>query len=185
MKTSQYATKILQELERVVNLIEDDKAEQFVEHILRAKKVFVAGAGRSGLMARAFAMRMMQMGFDSYVVGETVTPNLEKDDVLILGTGSGETKSLVIMAEKAKSLDASIAVATIFPESTIGQLADVSIKLPAQPKTGEGSGYTSIQPMGALFEQSLLVFYDAVILRLMENQGLDSDTMFSRHANLE
>jgi 6-phospho-3-hexuloisomerase len=184
-KTSHYAKAILQELERVIGFIDDGKAEQFAERILQAKKVFVAGAGRSGLMVRAFAMRLMQMGFDAYVVGETVTPNLEKDDILILGTGSGETKSLALMAEKAKSLHASIAVVTIFPESTIGQLADVAIKLPAQPKTGSGSGYQSMQPMGALFEQSLLLFYDAVILRLMEKQGLSSDTMFSRHANLE
>lgn len=185
MKITDYVNEIMQELSRVLDMIDGEKAERFTEYIMQVKKVFVAGAGRSGLMGRAFAMRMMQMGFDAYVVGETVTPNLDRDDLLILGTGSGETKSLVVMAEKAKSLNASIAIATIFPESTIGRLANVSIKLPAQPKTGAGTGYESVQPMGALFEQSLIVFYDAMILRLMEKQGMNSTTMFSRHANLE
>jgi 6-phospho-3-hexuloisomerase len=125
------------------------------------------------------------MGLEAYVVGETVTPNLEKDDILIIGSGSGETKSLVSVAEKAKSLDGTVAVATIFPELTIGKISDIFITLPGSPKDKADSEYKTIQPMGALFEQTLLLFYDAVILRLMEKQGMDSATMFSRHANLE
>ena len=186
LRSTQYAKEIVDELAHVVHSISETDTKQFAERILQAKKIFIAGAGRSGLMARAFAMRLMQMGFETYVVGETITPNIDEDDILILGTGSGETKSLVLMAEKAKKLNASIAVATIFRHSTIGKLADLSVVLPAQPKTGGvDGGYKSIQPMGALFEQSLLVFYDAVILQLMAMQGADSDTMFTRHANLE
>ena len=70
------------------------------------------------------------------------------------------------------------------PESTIGKLADIKIEIPAQAK-GEGNSGKSIQPMGSLFEQSLLLFYDAVILRFMEKKGLNSEMMYGRHANLE
>jgi len=185
MQTNQYAAEIVQELRRTVELIAEEEAEKLVDRILQSKKVFVAGAGRSGLMVRAFAMRMMQMGIEAYVVGETVTPNLEKDDILIIGSGSGETRSLVPIAEKAKSLGGSVAVITISPESTIGKIADITVKLPGSPKDQAGSGYKTIQPMGALFEQTLLLFCDAVILKMMEKQGLDSNTMFGRHANLE
>merc|ERR1712093_748806 len=59
-------------------------------------------------MAKSFAMRMMHMGFDAYVIGETVTPTFEKDDILIIGSGSGETKSLVMIAEKAKTISGKI-----------------------------------------------------------------------------
>jgi 6-phospho-3-hexuloisomerase len=185
MQTTQYLAEILKELHRSVGLIADDEAEKLVNGILESKKVFVAGAGRSGFMAKSFAMRMMHIGIDAYVVGETVTPNFEKDDILIIGSGSGETKSLVSMAEKAKNIGGTIAAVTIFPESTIGKLADFTIKIPGSPKDQSDSDYKTIQPMGSLFEQTLLLFYDAVILRFMEKRGLDSNTMYGRHANLE
>jgi len=186
MQTIQYAAEIIKELNRTVALIDEEAAEKFVDSILQSKKIFVAGAGRSRFMGQAFAMRLMHMGLEAYVVGETITPNVEKGDLLIIGSGSGETKSLVAIAEKAKSLDVSIAIVTIFPESTIGKLAHTVIKVPAStPKAKSDSGYKSIQPMGSLFEQSLLLFFDAVIMRLMEKLRKDSDTMFCRHANLE
>ncbi|MFD1678042.1 6-phospho-3-hexuloisomerase [Alicyclobacillus fodiniaquatilis] len=182
---SQFGLGILAELSRVIRSVSEANTKQFVESILLAKRIFVAGAGRSGFMSRAFAMRLMQMGFETYVVGETVTPNIAQGDLLVLGTGSGETKSLVQIAEKAKELSASIAIVTIFPESTIGKLADTCVRIPARPKDGSDDGYKSIQPMGTLFEQSLLVFFDAAILKLMAARGTNSDTMFTRHANLE
>ncbi|MCT1392069.1 6-phospho-3-hexuloisomerase, partial [Peribacillus frigoritolerans] len=167
MQTTQYLAEILKELNHSADLISDEEAEKLVNGILESKKVFVAGAGRSGFMAKSFAMRMMHMGIDSYVIGETVTPNFEKEDILIIGSGSGETKSLVSMAEKAKSIGGKIATVTIFPDSTIGQLADITIKLPGSPKDQSEGDYKTIQPMGSLFEQTLLLFYDAVILRFM------------------
>lgn len=185
MQTNQYAAEIVKELTRTVGSVAEKEAEYFVNNILRARRIFVAGAGRSGLMIRAFAMRLVHLGFDAYVVGETVTPSVQKDDLLIIGSGSGETKSLVSMAEKAKSIGASLALVTIFPESTIGKLADAVVPLPGSPKDKTADDDQTIQPMGSLFEQTLLVFYDAVILRLMEIRGLDSETMYGKHANLE
>ncbi|WNS78010.1 6-phospho-3-hexuloisomerase [Domibacillus sp. DTU_2020_1001157_1_SI_ALB_TIR_016] len=185
MQTTQYTAEILNELQRTAVLMNGDQTEQLVNGILEAKKVLVAGAGRSGFMAKSFAMRMMHMGLDPYVVGETVTPNLEDGDIFIVGSGSGETKSLVAMAEKAKSIGAVVAAITIAPNSTIGRLADVVVEIPAQTKSGEDTGNKSIQPMGSLFEQSLLLTYDSVILRLMERKGMNSETMYGRHANLE
>ncbi|MEM1506078.1 6-phospho-3-hexuloisomerase [Domibacillus sp. 8LH] len=185
MQTTQYTAEILNELQRTAALMNGDQTEQLVNGILEAKKVLVAGAGRSGFMAKSFAMRMMHMGLDPYVVGETVTPNLEDGDIFIVGSGSGETKSLVAMAEKAKSIGAFVAAITIAPNSTIGNLADIVVEIPAQTKSGEDTGNKSIQPMGSLFEQSLLLTYDSVILRLMERKGMNSETMYGRHANLE
>jgi len=184
MNTTGYADEILSELKRTINLINSDEAEKLVEGILCAKKVFVAGGGRSGFMAKAFVMRMMHVGLDSYIVGETVTPNLEPGDIFIVGSGSGETQSLAAMTKKAKSIGATVVAVTINRDSTIGNLADIKIEIPAQAK-GEANSGKSIQPMGSLFEQSLLLFYDAVILRFMEKKGLNTEIMYGRHANLE
>ncbi|CAI9395472.1 6-phospho-3-hexuloisomerase (plasmid) [Metabacillus halosaccharovorans] len=185
MKTTQYLAEVVQELSRTVDLISDEEAEKLVNKILESKKIFVAGAGRSGFMGKSFVMRMMHMGIDAYVVGETVTANLEKGDLLIIGSGSGETKTLVSIAEKAKSLGGTVAAVTISPDSTIGKLADIIIKLPGSPKDQSESEYKTIQPMGSLFEQTMLLFYDALILRFMEKKGLDSTKMYGKHANLE
>lgn len=185
MQTSQYLAKIVEELHHSVRLISDEESEKLLAHILEANKIFVAGSGRSGFMTKSFSMRMMHMRLDSYVIGETMTPNFEKDDILIISSGSGETKSLVSIAEKAKTIGGKIAAVTLFPDSTIGSLADFTVKLPGSPKDQTLADYKTIQPMGSLFEQTLLVFYDAIILRFMEEKGLDSNKMYGRHANLE
>ncbi len=185
MQTSEYLNKIIRELDHSVKEIHDHDAEKFVNAILESKKIFVTGAGRSGFMGKSFAMRMMHMGLDSYVIGETVTSTFEKEDLLIIGSGSGETKSLITIAEKAKSIGGKIAAITIFPDSTIGKLADMTITLPGSPKDQKAGQTVTIQPMGSLFEQTLLLFYDAVILRFMEKKGLDSQKMYGKHANLE
>ena len=186
MNTAEYANAIIREIDATLNQISARDGEKLTDYILNAKKVLVAGAGRSGFAVKAFAMRLMHMGFDAYVVGETVTPNLESSDLLIVGSGSGETGSLVNMSEKAKKIGAKIATVTICPQGTIGKIADLAIKIPAPtPKAATDTVFQSIQPMGSLFEQSLLLFLDSVIMRLMEKQGNHSDAMFTRHANLE
>ena len=186
MNTTEYAKAIASELAQTLGQISPDDGEKLTDAVLHAKKVLVAGAGRSGFAMRAFAMRLMHMGFDVYVVGETVTPNLEKEDVFLVGSGSGETGSLAGMMQKARQIGATLATVTIRPEGTIGKLSDIVVKIPAPtPKADADKSFRSIQPMGSLFEQSLLLFLDAVILRLMEKQGNNSDTMFTRHANLE
>ena len=186
MNTTEYAKVIVGELGYTLSQMDSEVGERLAQAILSAGKVLVAGAGRSGFAAKAFAMRLMHMGFEAYVVGETVTPGLEANDLLIVASGSGETASLVVMSEKEKKLGARLATVTVRPEGSVGKLADIVARIPAPtPKADYDGAFRSIQPMGSLFEQSVLLYLDAVILRLMELRGDDSDTMFTRHANLE
>ncbi|WP_436371636.1 6-phospho-3-hexuloisomerase [Cytobacillus sp. BC1816] len=185
MQTTNFMETILDELQMAAGYISNQEAEELVNKILESKKIFVAGAGRSGLMARSFVMRLMHVGLEAYVVGETVTPNFENKDTLIICSGSGETKSLVSIAEKAKNIGGTILVITTSPESRIGQLADRTIKMPGSPKDQAKGDYRTIQPMGSLFEQTLLLFYDATILRIMDKKELDTTKMYGKHANLE
>jgi 6-phospho-3-hexuloisomerase len=186
MDMREYAREVVSELDRTLSAISPQDAEHLVDRILSARQIFLAGAGRSGLAVRAFAMRLMHMGLGAYVVGEIVTPGMRADDLLVIGSGSGATASLVAMAEKAKKIGANVALATIFPHSRIGRLADAIVKIPAPtPKGEETPQFASVQPMGSLFEQSLLIFFDIIVMRLMEKKGLDAKTMFERHANLE
>ncbi len=131
-------------------------------------------------------MRLMHLGFAAFVVGETTTPAVTADDLLLIGSGSGETASLVAIAEKAKAVGARVGLVTIVPDSRVGRLADALVRIQAPTPKAERRGRTaSIQPMGTLFEQTMLIFLDSVVLRLTERMGVDADAMFARHANLE
>ena len=145
-------------------------------------RIFVAGAGRSGLCMRALAIRLMHLGKTVYVVGETITPGIAAADLLILGSGSGRTTGLLAMAEKVRNQGAQILLFTTDATSPLAELADHQIVIPA-PSLRETEG--SLQPMGSLFEQSLLILCDSLILKLMQQSGVDAAQMLQRHANLE
>ena len=125
-------------------------------------------------------MRLMQMGYKVHVVGDTVTPAIGARDLLIIGSGSGETQSLVSMAQKAKGIGSAVAVVTVNLESRIGKLSDAIVRLPGTTKEQNQGSLVTVQPMASLFEQTMLIVLDAVILRLMEMKELHSENMFGR-----
>lgn len=180
-----HAVAIAKELTESVQKLEAVQIEALIERILHADAVFVAGGGRSGLVMRTFAMRLMQMGYNVHVVGDTVTPAIRPGDLLVIGSGSGETPSLVAMAQKAKQIGSNVAVLTIRSESRIGKLSDAIVQLPGSTKDQHEHALVTVQPMASLFEQTMLIVLDSIILRLMEVSELQSDQMFSLHANLE
>jgi 6-phospho-3-hexuloisomerase len=177
---------IINELRTCLSAISETSAEQALQMIDSAERIFCAGAGRSGLGIRGFAMRLMHLGKTVHVMGDITTPGIKKNDLLIVGSGSGRTASLVAAVEKAKSLGVKVLLLTIDPDSPIGKMADFSIKFAAPSEKAKGGGdAVSIQPMGALFEQSLLLFSDSLIVTLMHRYQQTSGTMFDNHANLE
>ena len=128
----------------------------------------------------------MHMGRAAYVVGETTTPAIKANDLLVIGSGSGRTASLVAAAEKAKTLGATVLLFTIDPSAPIGKIADLSVKFPAPSEKAAGGGSAvSIQPMGSLFEQSLFLLLDCLIVNLMARHDQTSSIMFTNHANME
>ena len=183
------ARSILDELRRTLNRISCDEVEALVREVTGARRIFVAGAGRSGLVMRSFAMRLAQLGLPVHVVGETTSPAVRKGDLLLIGSGSGVTDRLVHYAGKAAEAGARVAAATTVPDSPIARQADVVVVIPAptpkSPKATGGPGHRSHQPMGTLFEQSLGVMLDACVLLLMARLDETERGMFGRHANLE
>ena len=186
MKLDARIGAILDELKNTLATPDNASAVALVQALMEANRVFVAGAGRSGLMVRGFAMRLMHLGLDAAVVGETTTPAICDTDILLIGSGSGATASLCAHANKAHDIGARIALITIQAECPIGRLADITLTIPAPtPKIETDIGFQSIQPLGSLFEQCLLITLDALITLIMENMEGDGEAMFGRHANLE
>ena len=164
--------KILEELTRNAEQIRQEELEGFADQIQKAKRVFVAGAGRSGFVARAFSNRLMHLGLTVYFVGEPTTPAIQAGDLLIITSGSGETGSLKVMAQKAKKQGAALATITIYPQASIGSLADAVITVPGStPKSELADTAVSVQPMGNAFEQLLWLICDTVVIILMKRFG--------------
>jgi len=182
------ALQVVDEIERCLKSVLPEEIEGAIETIDRAQRIFVIGAGRTGLAMQAFAMRLMHLGKQVHWVGDVSTPAITEDDLLVIGSGSGSTASLQATASRAKQIGAQVLLFTIQPDSPIGQLADGVVRVPApSPKVeGKATAVDSVQPMGSLFEQSLFLLCDTLILSLMQNEGgSSSEAMFARHANLE
>jgi 6-phospho-3-hexuloisomerase len=180
----------------IADSLSDDETEAFLQEILRAERIYVMGAGRSGLVAKAFAMRLMHLGFTAYVVGETITPAMRQNDLLIIFSGSGRTRTIADIAETGKDIGGRIALVTANRESMIGKMADAIVIMESQrdevkdetaefevrQMTGE---HRSFAPLGTLFETAAMIFSDACISRLMEISKIDEKQLKDRHANIE
>lgn len=175
---------VLNELETVLDQIGDDQIEKAIRLINGSDKIFFHALGRAGFMGKSFGMRLMHMGREVYIVGETNTPNFGEGDLLIICSGSGETKQFIEIAEKAKKLGGNVLVFAGTPDSTLTKIADSSIVIKAPSKKQEESSFASVQPMASLFEQGVLLAGDTIILTMME-QAASNEEMFSRHSNLE
>ncbi|SHS25193.1 3-hexulose-6-phosphate isomerase [Mycobacteroides abscessus subsp. abscessus] len=177
---------VASELTSVIESIDQSQFEEVTNYIMNAPRIYVKGVGRSGFMMEAFAMRLMHLGFNVHIIGSATTPGANEGDLLIVGTGSGETGSLITYATKAKKLGLKMITLTSFMDSTLGEMADAVLQISTPtPKSTKTSEVSSVQPMGTLFEQSLLICLDLLILDLMESQSTSVDQMFGNHANLE
>ena len=185
MKFQKNVDTIIKEVTRLLERIRSEDVDPLVLQLIRAKHVYVAGGGRSGLMARALAMRLMHLGLSTYVVGETTTPAIGPDDVLLVCSGSGDTQVTVLVSRVAKETGAHIIAITANRESPIAKLADTVLVLEAPYKKGLDEGMPSIQYAGSLFEQGLLLLTDAIALEVGRILGRSDREIGERHANLE
>jgi 6-phospho 3-hexuloisomerase len=181
-------------VESVANSLSDQEVEEFISVLQDADKIFIYGAGRSGLVAKAFAMRLMHLGFNVYVIGEIITPAISKDDLLITISGSGETTSVVAAADIAKKAGAKVVLITTYPKSTLGKKADLCVIVKGRTKLKgdknfllrqiKGEHY-SLAPLGTLFEVAVLIFLDGLVAELMVTLGKSEDDLRTRHATIE
>ncbi len=177
--------EIIKEIESVVNQVDEVQLKTAGEKLKLASRIFVIGEGRSGLMAKSFAMRLMHLGAEVFVVGETITPSIEKDDLLIAVSGSGKTKQVVWTAGKARDLGCEVIAVTTNLESELGQQASNCLLVPAATKYRKEGEAESIQPLGSLFDQSVHILFDTICLIFSGSDGSSQQNAFKRHSNLE
>lgn len=181
-----------------LNKLDLDSIEKFVQLLVTAYKegraVLVVGMGRSGLVGRGFAMRLRHLGLHSYVLGETITPPVEKGDLVVAISGSGTTQIVIAAAEAAKKMGATVVAVTTYPDSPLGKLSDLVVFVPGRTKVAVMDDYFARQilglheplsPLGTLFEDTTIVVLDAVVADLMKRLGKNEQELARRHANIE
>jgi 6-phospho-3-hexuloisomerase len=197
-----YAFEAMREIssfiQKAISKIDGKEIEKVVDTLVetykKGNKVLVMGAGRSGLVGKAFAMRLMHLGFQSYVLGDTITPSIGENDVVFAISGSGRTELIVTAAKAAKKVGAKIIVVTSYPDSPLGNLADIVLKVPGRTKLAREPNFFTRQilgiheplmPLGTLFEDTAIVVLDGIIVELMHRLGKNEEDLRKKHANIE
>ena len=179
------ANTISAEIQLVLQNVNEESVLELGRTILGARCVVVHGAGRVGLACKGFAMRLGHLGRTVFTVADSTIGPAGKDDVLIIGSSSGETQTVYDVAVAGKRMGARIVVVTANPDSRIAALGDLVIVLKAPTKFGPTEGTNSIQPMATLFEQCLQILFDAIVLILMKQTNQTHADLWARHANLD
>lgn len=176
---------ITNELSVTLTSVEETNVENLLAEIQNAQKVFFVGVGRVLLSLKAIAKRLAHLGIQTYVVGQITEPAITEKDVLIVGSGSGETAFPLIIAKKAKQYHARVVHIGANPNSSMSVYADLFIRIPVSTKLNLPGEIPSIQPMTSLFEQSLLILGDTLALMMIREQHTDMPSLWQFHANLE
>ena len=175
---------ILNELERTLAAVSEAEIAVAQRMILTANRVFLTGAGRTGLALKMVAMRLMHLGLAVHVAGDATTPAIGPGDLLLVASGSGTTAGPVHAAEVAVKTGARVLALTATPASRLGMLAKGLVVIPAAAKQDHG-GMISEQYAGALFEQSVLLIMDAMFQALWHERAESAEELWKGHANLE
>jgi len=169
---------IVDSIESSVEDLDFDNVKEAVNLINDCENVFVYGSGRSGLVGRTFAMRLMQLGLNSFFIGETITPAVKDNDCVFFVSKTGETQTAIQAAGiVSERVEADIIVLTASPRSTLANYADVIITL----NVTESEEDTYLAPLGTVFEDSAMIFLDGFVAVLMDQIGEDEDGMRYRH----
>ena len=174
---------VVKEHKKVLFDVDENEVEKLLDAIAEANCIQVFGMGRMKCAVRAFVMRLMHMGLDAHVVYDTTCPNIGPGDLLVVNAAC-TTIGYTVMAF-AKKLGAKVVAITANPKSKAAQLCDFTVSLRGQVHGGRDYEIPSIQPMAALFEQTIFVFEDIIIQLLMKKLNITKEQMAKRHTNLD
>ena len=176
---------VLNEISMVFEKIDPEQAENVIGLIEEADKVFVIGRGRSGYMMQGLCMRLVHLGYKAYYVGDVSTPPISGRDLLIIGSGSGATASVVCLGEKAKSLGARVALLTLSKQSPLSSIADAVLIVPGSSPGNKDSAVPTIQPLASLFEECLELCCEVLVTTIFTRRGLTNNEISKNHTNIE
>ncbi|HYM40861.1 MAG TPA: SIS domain-containing protein [Thermoplasmata archaeon] len=169
---------LVENLSRALGADRSKEIDETVDIVVSAKHVFVYGVGRSGLAARAFAMRLVQLGIDCYFIGETITPVVRDGDAVLIVSNTGTTMSANQVANIARRVGAKVVSVTGVRGSKLSHASNVVLLL----QLNGGTEQSRLAPLGTLFEDACLILLDGIVAQVMERLGQTEADMRARHA---
>ena len=178
--------EVLSELHKTLNSVDVEALEHLMQEILKADQVFFVGVGRVMLALECVCKRLAHLGIRAHCVGEITEPAIKKEDLLIVGSGSGSSILPLGIAKKARAaVDCTIVHIGSNPNSEMKDIADFMVRIPVRTKNYLDDEIDSCQPMTSLFEQSVLLVGDILAKMIIEQNQLDMKSLWQYHANLE
>ena len=182
---SETAALVLSELKTSLDAIDPESVEKLIAVVEAANQVFFVGVGRVMLSLQAIAKRWAHLGIRTHLVGEITEPAITKNDLLIVGSGSGTTLFPAAIAQKAHQLGAKVVHIGSNPNSPLREIAEFMVRIPVRTKYYLEDEIDSEQPMTSLFEQTLLLLGDVIAKMMIDRRKLDMKALWQYHANLE
>ncbi|MGI6069114.1 MAG: 6-phospho-3-hexuloisomerase [Blautia sp.] len=176
---------VLAELDQALCAVDHETVEKFVQAVLEAEQVYFVGVGRVLLSLQAICKRLAHLGIQTHYVGEITEPAITEKDLLVVGSGSGGSLFPLGIAKKAHTIGAKIVHIGSNPNSEMKNLCEFMVRIPVRTKNYLNDEIDSVQPMTTLFEQSLLIFGDAVAKMIIDERNIDMKSLWKYHANLE
>jgi 6-phospho-3-hexuloisomerase len=179
-----FGRRACRDLENVFERTDPAQLEHLSQELIGAHRIVCYGVGREGLMMQAIAMRLMHAGFQSYVVGEMVTPPVHQGDVFFASAGPGHFPTIETLLKVARDAGGRTVIVTAQPVRAAEMPADVVIHIPAQTMVDVSAG-VSVLTMGTHYEAALLLFGDLLVLRLLELTSQKREDMYTRYTNMK
>lgn len=177
---------VLEEAQALLLTLDVESLEALCEMLKswQTKRLFFWGRGRSFLVLKGFAMRLMHLGYVVHIVGEVTCPAIREGDVLIVASGSGKTSSVLLFAEKARNLGAFVFAFLGKKGTPLEAVAHASLAF--APERAQKTCQLFTDGGGTRFEDALWLLCDALVLALVEGKEAEAyRLMMERHANLE
>ncbi len=181
----QTCASVIDEIREALEKIDPAQTEALVREITSAEQIFFVGVGRVMLSLQAVCKRWAHLGLKTHYVGEITEPAITERDVLIVGSGSGETMFPAGIAKKAKAAGAKVIHIGSNPNGAVSECVSLMVRIPVRTKLYLEDEVESIQPMTSLFEQCLLIFGDIVAKMMIDEKRIDMKALWQYHANLE
>ena len=178
---------ILNEINECLSRIDNQEIENIIDTILKSRQIILVGAGRMGLILQSFCARLNHMGIPAFMAGAIGCPPLRKEDMLLVASSSGETPTTREIALIASKMGSRVFTITANKASTIAKISTgcLYMQSPSSLTYEESNVLKSSQPMKTLFEQSLFILLESIVLYLLEHTGQNADDLAKRHTNLE
>ncbi|UCC92968.1 MAG: SIS domain-containing protein [Thermoplasmata archaeon] len=167
-------------IHRTIDSIDCALTDRLVDAIYDADRVFLYGAGRSGFVARCFAMRLGHLGIRFVRMSIDETDPAGERDLAIVISGTGTTQSSIFYARSSMDSGAEVACITENEDSTLAEMADIVIHL----RTPDDEKRPEFAPMGTIFEDSCLIYLDTLVVDLMVRMEETEESMRKRHGQL-